>query len=315
MINILNSLILDLILFSLCLHKSNPYNTFKKSTFMNLEEEAKKINRILAAKREEISLSFIEEDHQYFMKDKFGVISSNYPSVSNVVKNYYEEFDAQKMSGIMSKGDEVKQEELLKLWKEKGEYAANMGSRVHYFLEKFLIDASNNPKEIREPFFECDDEQIKKSEKMILAGKSFVRLMQKRNAVLLDTELVLGDCSLGYVGQPDKVWLVENKQGTDYGFLITDWKTNNPDNFKPQRFTKKMFAPFDTLDSTALGHYSLQLPLYGRLLCKMLEGTDFESKKMLGAIVVLLKEDQFFEEFKISKEIYSKVWGLDIAKP
>ena len=315
MINILNSLILDLILFSLCLHKSNPYNTFKKSTFMNLEKEAKKINRILAAKREEISLSFIEEDHQYFMKDKFGVISSNYPSVSNVVKNYYEEFDAQKMSGIMSKGDEVKQEELLKLWKEKGEYAANMGSRVHYFLEKFLIDASNNPKEIREPFFECDDERIKKSEKMILAGKSFVRLMQKRNAVLLDTELVLGDCSLGYVGQPDKVWLVENKQGTDYGFLITDWKTNNPENFKPQRFTKKMLAPFDTLDSTALGHYSLQLPLYGRLLCKMLEGTDFESKKMLGAIVVLLKEDQFFEEFKISKEIYSKVWGLDTAKP
>jgi hypothetical protein len=219
------------------------------------------------------------------------------------------------MSGIMSKGDEVKQEELLNSWKEKGEYAANMGSRVHYFLEKFMIDTYNNPKEIREPFFECNEEQIKKSEKMILAGELFVRKMQKRNAVLLDTELVLGDCSLGYVGQPDKVWLVENKQGTDYGFLITDWKTNNPENFKPQRFTKKMLAPFDTLDSTALGHYSIQLPLYGRLLCKMLEGTDFESKKMLGAIVVLLKENQFFEEFKIPKEIYSKVWGLDIAKP
>ena len=281
---------------------------------MNLEEDAKKINRILATKREEISLSFIEENHQYFMKDKSGIISSNYPSVSNVVKNYYEEFDAQKMSGIMSKGDEVKQEELLKLWEEKGEYAANVGSRVHYFLEKFLIDTYNNPKEIREPVFECNEEQIKKSEKMILAGESFVRLMQKRNAVLLDTELVLGDFTLGYVGQPDKVWLVENKQGTDYGFLITDWKTNNPENFKPQRFTKKMLAPFDNIDSTALGHYSIQLPLYGRLLCKMLEGTDFKSKKMLGAIVVLLKEDQSFEEFRIPKEIFSKVWGLDITK-
>ena len=48
---------------------------------MNLEEEAKKINRILAAKRDEISLSFIEEDHRYFMKDKFGVITSDYPSM------------------------------------------------------------------------------------------------------------------------------------------------------------------------------------------------------------------------------------------
>ena len=123
----------------------------------------------------------------------------------------------------------------------------------------------------------------------------------------------MGDCSLGYVGQPDKVWLVENKQGTDYGFLITDWKTNNPENFKSQRFTKKMLAPFDALDSTALGHYSIQLPLYARLLCKMLEGTDFESKKMLGAIIVLLKEDASFEEFRIPKEITSKVWGLNIT--
>ena len=281
---------------------------------MNLEEEAKKINRILAVKREEISLSFIEEDHQYFMKDKSGVITSDYPSVSKVVKNYYEEFDAQKMSGIMSKGDTVVQQELLSSWREKGEYAANMGSRVHYFLEKFLIETYNNSKEVREPIFNCNDQQIKISEKMILAGKSFVGLMQERKAVLLDTELVLGDCSLGYVGQPDKVWLVENKQGTDYGFLITDWKTNNPENFKSQRFTKKMLAPFDALDSTALGHYYIQLPLYARLLCKMLEGTDFESKKMLGAIIVLLKEDASFEEFRIPKVITSKVWGLNITE-
>ena len=160
---------------------------FNNITFMNLEEEAKKINRILAAKREKISLSFIEEDHQYFMKDKSGVIASDYPSVSKVVKNYYEEFDAQKMSGIMSKGDIVVQEELLSLWREKREYAANMGSRVHYFLEKFLIETYNNSKEVREPIFYCNDQQIKISEKMILAGKSFISLMQERKAVLLDT--------------------------------------------------------------------------------------------------------------------------------
>ena len=110
---------------------------------MNLEEEAKKINRILAAKREQISLSFIEEDHQYFMKDKFGVITSDYPSVSKVVKNYYEEFDALKMSAIMSKGDILVQEELLSSWREKGEYAANMGSRVHYLKQQFHLHKVN----------------------------------------------------------------------------------------------------------------------------------------------------------------------------
>jgi len=49
-------------------------------------------------------------------------------------------------------------------------------------------------------------------------------------------------------------------------------------------------------------------------LCKMLEGTDFESKKMLGAIIVLLKEDASFEEFRIPKVITSKVWGLNITE-
>ena len=281
---------------------------------MDLIEEAKKINTVLSLKRQETSLTFIEENHQYFMKDKWGVIQSDYPSVSNVIKNYYEEFDAQKMSSIMSKGDSKKQKELLQSWQGKGKYAADIGSRVHYFLEKFLIEHYRKPKEVRVPVFDCNEEQVKKSEKMILAGKSFIRRMQERDAVLLDTEVVLGDAALGYVGQPDKIWLVANKDGSDYGFLITDWKTNNPENFKAQTFTKKMFAPFENIDSTALGHYSIQLPLYGRLLCKMLEGTAFKSKKMLGAIVVLLKEDESFEEFRITKDISAKVWNLNVAE-
>jgi hypothetical protein len=46
----------------------------------------------------------------------------------------------------------------------------------------------------------------------------------------------------------------------------------------------------------------------------MLEGTDFNSKKMLGAIVVLLKGDESFEEFRIANDITSKVWGLKVAE-
>ena len=38
--------------------------------------------------------------------------------------------------------------------------------------------------------------------------------MEERGAVLLDTEIILGDPELGYVGQPDKIWLMFNKQKT-----------------------------------------------------------------------------------------------------
>jgi hypothetical protein len=214
----------------------------------------------------------------------------------------------------MSKGNKQRQKELLQEWKDKGTYATNQGSRVHYILEKVLIEQYGDYKNVREPIYQCDDEQIVRSDNMIEAGKDFLNLMHERNAVLLDTEIVLGDPELGYVGQPDKVWLVENKQGTDYGILITDWKTNKPENFKKQRYTKKMYPPFDNIDSTALGHYYLQLPFYGKLLMKMLEGSEFGDKKLLGNIVVLVKEDGTFEEYKVPVEVTQKILLMDMDK-
>ena len=181
---------------------------------MNLKEEADKIRKVLDKRRSELDLSFIEEDHLYFMRGKEGIIRSNYPSVSKIIKKFYEEFDAQGISMRMSKGNKQRQKELLQEWKDKGTYATNQGSRVHYILEKVLIEEYGGYKSVREPIYKCDDEQIVRSNNMIGAGKDFLKLMHERNAVLLDTEIILGDPDLGYVGQPDKVWLVENKQGT-----------------------------------------------------------------------------------------------------
>jgi len=281
---------------------------------MDLKIEAEKIRKILNRRRKDIDLSFIEEDHIYYMRDEHGMIRSNYPSVSKIIKKFYEEFQSDAISLRMSKGDRTKQKELLQEWADKGTYATNQGSRVHYILEKELIEQYGDYKKVREPIYVCDDEQIERSNNMITAGHKFLDLMHERNAVLLDTEIVLGDPDLGYVGQPDKVWLVENKQGTDYGILITDWKTNKPINFKKQRYTKKMYPPFNNIDSTALGHYYLQLPFYGRLLNKMLEGTEFENKKLLGSIVVLVKEDGEFEEYKVPMDVIQKIYLLDMEK-
>lgn len=281
---------------------------------MDLKKESEKIREILNKRREDISLTFIEEDHLYFMRDENGMIRSNYPSVSKIIKKFYEEFDSEGISWRMSKGDKQKQKELLKEWADKGTYATNQGSRVHYILEKELIKDYGDYKNVREPIYECDEEQIERSNNMIGAGKDFLTLMHERNAVLLDTEIVLGDPELGYVGQPDKVWLVENKEGTDFGIIITDWKTNKPENFKKKHYTKKMYPPFDNIDSTALGHYYLQLPFYGKLLMKMLEGTEYEDKKLLGSIIVLVKEDGSFEEYRVPKDVTHKILLMDMDK-
>ena len=274
----------------------------------------KEIREILESKREEFYLTFYEEDHTYVMVNMDGEIVDNHPSVSKVTKLFYEPFDAEGIAYNKAKGDTNYMNELLKEWEGAGDYASNMGSRVHYFLEKETIDMFGGFKEVRQPIFECDLGQITKGDSMISAGKRYLKLCEKRKLTLLDTEAVLGHPELGYTGQPDKVWLTQNAAGNELGLLITDWKTNKEKNFKTNKFTKNMYPPFQDYPSTALGHYYLQLPLYGKLLLKMLEGTKYENMKLLGCIVVLLKESSEYEEFRVPKPLINTILDMDISK-
>ncbi len=281
---------------------------------MDLKKIASEIRDILDEKRKEIDLTFVEDTHTYYMKDLDGKIKTSFPSVSKVLKKFYEEFDSETISYNKANGDPEVQQKLLAEWKAAGDYSTNMGSRVHYMLEKKLIEDYGNYKEVRQPIFECDFTQILKGDSMINAGTKYLKLMNERDTVLLDTEIVLGHPEIGYTGQPDKVWIVENKQKTGFGLLITDWKTNKPKNFMPTRFTKKMKHPFQDIDDTALGHYYLQLPFYGKLILKMLEGTKYENIRLYGCIVTLLREDSEFEEFRVPQSVIDRILEMDVKK-
>lgn len=279
---------------------------------MNLEEVALDIREVLEQKRKELELSFREEDHVYFMKDKNGEYRNNFPSVSKVLKHFYEPFDSEGIAYKKAQGDINEMKRLLKEWSAAGDYATNMGSRTHFLLETETIQRNGSYKEVRQPEYDCDLFQSATSDCMVSAGKKYLDLCEKRNLVLLDTEMVLGDPDLGYTGQPDKVWLTENASGNGYGLLITDWKTNKEKNFKTNDFTKPMYPPFQNYPNNALGHYYLQLPLYGKLILKMLEGTKYEDIKLLGCIVVLLKEDTEYQEFRVPREIIDTVIQMDM---
>lgn len=279
---------------------------------MDLQKAAVEIREILEEKRKELELTFIEDTHTYFMKDVDGVVKTNFPSVSKVLKKFYPEFPTDEAAEKKSKGDPVVKQQLIEEWAAAGDYSTNMGSRVHFFLEKKLIESSGGYKEVRQPIFDCDITQILKGDSMITAGSKFLKLMEERDVVLLDTEIVLGHPELGYTGQPDKVWLVINKKKDGFGLLITDWKTNKPKNFETNNFTKPMFKPFQNLPNTALGHYYVQLPLYGKLILKMLEGTKYENMKLYGCIVVLLQEDSEFKEFRVPQDVIDTVLNMNV---
>lgn len=281
---------------------------------MELNEVAKEIRDLLEKRREDLELTFVEDTHTYYMKDVNGEIKSDFPSVSKVIKYFYDEFDSEGISLKKAQGDPEVQKQLLDEWKAAGDYATNMGSRVHYLLEKKTIDMFGGYKEVRQPIFECDFTQILKGDSMVSAGTNYLNLMVERGAVLLDTEIVLGDPELGYTGQPDKVWLIMNKEQTEFGLVITDWKSNRPKNFEESHFTTRMKYPFQKHPNNALGHYFTQLPFYGKLLLKMLQGTKYENMKLFGCIIVLVKETGEYEEFRVPKDVITTILDMDMKK-
>jgi hypothetical protein len=238
----------------------------------------------------------------------------DYPSVSKVLKQFYTEFPSEEVSYHKAGGDPQKQQQLLDEWAAAGDYSTNMGSRVHFVLEKNVIERNGNYKEVRQPIFDCDLTQIMKGDAMINAGKKYIDLMEERGAVLLDTEMVLGDPELGYTGQPDKLWLMMNKTQTEFGIVVTDWKTNKKKNFQETKYTKRLKDPFGKFPDTALGHYYLQLPLYAKLLLKMLEGTKYANIKLLGCVITHLSDEAQFEEYRVPQEIINTVLDMDVKK-
>ena len=276
---------------------------------IDLKSVASEIREIVSERQKSLGLVFEEDKHVYTMNGK-----KDYPSVSKVLKSFYREFPLEEAALKKAGGNPQEAERLKEEWAAAGTYSTNLGSRVHYILEKTLIESNGNYKEVRQPVFDCDLTQLMKSDNMIFAGKRYLELMESRNVELLDTEMVLGDPELGYVGQPDKVWLTMNKTGDEFGLLITDWKTNKKKNFQETSYTDRMYEPFEKYPNTALGHYFLQLPFYGKLLLKMLKGTKYENIKLYGCIISHLQEDTFFEEYRVPKEVIDIVLEMDVKK-
>jgi hypothetical protein len=280
---------------------------------MDLKKIAQEIRDIISERQKEFQLTFEEESHKYTMLDKNGDLKSDFPSVSKVMKLFYEEFPTEQAAFNKAGGDPDEAERLVNEWAELGRKSTNLGSRCHYILEEHTLKEFGIDKVVRQPIFDCDAEQIIKSDTMIIAGKRYIELLKERGCVLIDTEIVLGHPELGYTGQPDKVWLVIGTNGK-VGILITDWKSNKPKNFEVTRYTKKMKKPFEDLPDNALGHYNTQLPFYGKLILKMLEGSKYEDIQLLGCIIVLITEEREYHEHRVSKKTMNKILEMDIKQ-
>jgi hypothetical protein len=94
--------------------------------------------------------------------------------------------------------------------------------------------------------------------------------------------------------------------------LIVTHNTNKPKNFVETKWTVPMEEPYQDLPNTALGHYYVQLSLYGKLFKKMLQGTKYEDIKIVRATLILLK-DSCYEEYKTPIDVINRTLELDVV--
>ena len=248
------------------------------------------------------------------MLDRNGVLRSDFPSVSTVIKSFCTEFDADGKSLQMSNGDLDAQKVLLEQWAYSGEYASQKGSYVHYELEKYILNKNKINKIVRKPIFNIDKQQTIDGNNMILAGKKFLDLMESRGCVLLGTEVILGsiDPELEYVGQADNFWLCYGKYKKTIGVLLSDHKSNKVKNLETQRYNGMLKSPFNDYIDYALSHYYLQLPSYARLFKNMLIGSKYEDIPLLGCIVDSLRDDGSFQEYRVPKYFIDEIMKMNV---
>lgn len=182
-------------------------------------------------------ITFNEEFHKYYVKGE-----ELHTSVSGVIKNFYEEFNAEVVSHYTAKKEGKTQEEVLKAWRSNSEEACRVGSKVHLFGECYALDRSLKPEN--------------GYERAIV--KFFEDLPEYIIPLLPEVLMYHKDYLFGGTADLPLYNIKENK------IYITDYKTNK-DLFKNYK-GKRMLGRFSDFLDNPFNHYQIQLSLYQILL-------------------------------------------------
>jgi hypothetical protein len=177
------------------------------------------------------TLGFEESTHTYIINNV------NPESVSNCVKQFYEQFDARGNADRMAMGDKVKADALIAKWDKIRNDSCDLGHRVHAFGEKYFYDKTLQP---------LDGYELG----IIKWWKSLPSWVIP---VLAETKVYWKNIFAGTFDVT--LWDLKSN-----GLIIADYKTN-ADLFKNFK-NKKMLPPFQFLLDTPFNHYVIQQSYY-----------------------------------------------------
>jgi len=227
-------------------------------------------------------LKFNEEKHEYSVDGK------TLPSVSSLLKNFYEEFEKEKISYNYALKHSFSQEDVLSAWDGENKKSTTEGSRVHLFGEDFATAK----------YFANATTPLPMSKQDLGIIQWWIDCCDSVPYIIpLVLELQMYNLELGYAGTADIILL----DTRDNSLILADYKTNKElfNNFGG----KKLKLPKQDLLDDNFNKYQLQLSFYQIQLEEM-------GYKVKARILVWLNE----KDGKLYQNFYCKDYTKELRQ-
>jgi hypothetical protein len=201
---------------------------------------------------------FDEPSHVYrYSGEKFD-------SVTTFIQNFIEPFNSEYWAGVKAAERGVSKQEILNEWKQKGDYAGELGTDVHQWIEDFWSGLN--------PAYPDHPEKIQRIQKFQSIYESKLHLFTP-----IMSEVKVFSKKWRLAGTIDQLFAFYDQKEGRFKVVVGDWKTNKefktPDS-KSGTY-KKLLRPFNDLHENHLSEYSIQLCLYRLILAE--SGIDTDS--------------------------------------
>ncbi len=196
------------------------------------------------------NFKFYEDSHMYTYSGK------KLKSVTSILKDFKEVFDKKYWSEKKAHERGVDPSIILNEWDIKSKRSMDLGTKVHKFIEDFLLEKSPT---LDKTDSECNERIYK-----------FVDIYSKKIKYLfpIASEFRIFCRKWGLAGTIDQIFLFVDLSTMTYKIIVFDWKTNGEfkdDSHHSGRF-RKLYYPFENLYSNNLNEYSIQLSAYRLIL-------------------------------------------------
>ncbi|MDD7236504.1 MAG: PD-(D/E)XK nuclease family protein [bacterium] len=202
-------------------------------------------------------LDFEEESHTYTVQ---GV--GEMTSVSTVIKKFFNEFDALKVSLRKCDNNHAKAKRLREEWDAKGAEASLAGTHLHKEIEE-SINGKTVPELSCKVEYSGEYVQVQKVVSIAKEWSHYQKFRSQRSIVPFRTEWSIYDTDARIAGTIDL--LAAEPDGT---YKIYDWKRSNKIDPNPKKFWNYGKNGLERLPDTTYYHYCLQQNLYRYILQK-----------------------------------------------